>query len=83
VIAKNEMTFEVSLIGALKTRDSSGSMGSQMRCTVMLQNVASDNKKIARRVVGDSAFGVAWGGWVSFFKAVPLYLLLVGEACRP
>jgi hypothetical protein len=35
-------------------RESSGSMGSQMRCTAMLQKVAKDNKKIARRVVGES-----------------------------
>jgi hypothetical protein len=48
------MTREASLIGALKTRDNSGSIGSQMRCKAMLQNVASDNKKIARRVLGDS-----------------------------
>jgi hypothetical protein len=54
-MAKNEMTREASLMGASKTRDSSGSMGSQMRCKAMLQNVASDNKKIARRVVGDRA----------------------------
>jgi hypothetical protein len=26
-----------------------------MRCSAMLEKVASDNKKIARRVVGDSA----------------------------
>jgi hypothetical protein len=36
-----------------KTFDSSGSMGSQIRCKAMLQNVAKDNKKIARRVVGE------------------------------
>jgi hypothetical protein len=41
-------------MGALKMRESSGSMGSQMRCTAMLQKVAKDNKKIARRVVGES-----------------------------
>jgi hypothetical protein len=41
----------------------------------MLQNVASDNKKIARRVVGDSACVVAWDWCVLVFKAGPLYLL--------
>jgi hypothetical protein len=30
-------------------------MGSQMRCTAMLENVARDNTKIAWRVAGDSA----------------------------
>jgi hypothetical protein len=33
-------------------------MGSQMRCKAMLEKVASDSKKIARRVVGESVFGV-------------------------
>jgi hypothetical protein len=43
-----------------------------MRCTAMLQNVASDNKKIARRVVGDSVCVLVWGGLVVVFKAGPL-----------
>jgi hypothetical protein len=59
------MTCETSLMGASNTRDSSGSMGSQMRCSAMLEKVASDNKKIARRVVGERACEV--GVW--FFKA--------------
>jgi hypothetical protein len=42
-------------MGVPKIRDNSGSIGSQMRCTAMLQNVASDNKKIARWVGADSA----------------------------
>ena len=58
-MAKNEITRDASLMGALKMRESSGSMGSQMRCTAMLQKVAKDNKKIARRVVGESE----WEGW--------------------
>jgi len=36
-----------------------------MRCSAMLEKVASDNKKIARRVVGERACEV--GVW--FFKA--------------
>jgi hypothetical protein len=57
-------------MGALNSRDSSGSMGSQMRCTAMLENVAKDNRKIARRVAGDSS----WEGEIGFdFKAEPLY----------
>jgi hypothetical protein len=55
-------------MGASNTRDSSGSMGSQMRCRAMLEKVASDSKKIARRVVGERAREV--GMW--FFKAWPL-----------
>jgi hypothetical protein len=35
-----------------------------MRCKAMLEKVASDSKKIARRVVGDSACEEVW-----FFKA--------------
>jgi hypothetical protein len=46
-MAKNEMTCEASPIGAAKTRDNSGSMGSHMRCKAMLAKVASDSKKIA------------------------------------
>ncbi|BDU52905.1 hypothetical protein LINBF2_11400 [Limnohabitans sp. INBF002] len=69
-MAKNEMTCETSLIGAAKTRDSSGSMGSQMRCTDMLENVAKDNKKIARRVLGVNAWD---GGCEWDFKASRLY----------
>jgi hypothetical protein len=48
----------------------------------MLENVASDNKKIARRVEGDSARVVAseWGVFV--FKAVELYPLPARDACR-
>jgi hypothetical protein len=48
----------------------------------MLQNVASDNKKIARRVVGDSACVVASEGGIFVFKAVELYPLPVHVACR-
>lgn len=81
-MAKNEMTRAASLMGVPKTRESSGSMGSQMRCTAMLQKVASDNKKIARRVVGDSACVVALEGGVFVFKASELYPLPVYEACR-
>jgi hypothetical protein len=41
-----------------------------MRCTAMLENVAKDNRKIARRVAGDSSWeGVCEDG----FKARPLY----------
>lgn len=39
---------------------------------VMLANVASDNKKIARRLVGDSSLGLAGDGR-SVFKAWLLY----------
>jgi hypothetical protein len=59
------MTCDTSLMGASNTRDSSGSMGSQMRCRAMLEKVASDNKKIARRVVGERACVVMF--WL--FKA--------------
>jgi hypothetical protein len=58
------MTCDASLMGTSKTRDNSGSMGSQMRCKAMLEKVASDSKKIARRVVGDNACEE-----VLFFKA--------------
>jgi hypothetical protein len=69
-MAKKEMTLDTSLSGAAKKRDNSGSMGSQTRCKVMLENVASDNKKIARRVVGDSA---CEEGCEFDFKAISLY----------
>jgi hypothetical protein len=49
-----------------------------MRCKAMLQNVASDNKKIARRVLGDSVCE----GAVFVFKASRLYLLAVLRGCR-
>ncbi len=54
------MTCDASLMGTANTRDNSGSMGSQMRCKAMLEKVASDNKKIARRVLGDRACEEVW-----------------------
>jgi len=42
----------------------------------MLENVASDNKKIARRRVGESV----WGGRVLVFKARQLYLFCFAGA---
>ena len=67
-----EMTCAASLMGTLKTRESSGSMGSQMRCTAMLANVPKDNRKIARRVAGDSSWEVWEGVWCEV-KAWRLY----------
>ena len=69
-MAKTDMTWATSPIGALNSRDNSGSMGSQMRCTAMLENVAKDNKKIPRRVAGGRMWGEEIG---SVFKARPLY----------
>jgi hypothetical protein len=69
-MAKKEMTLDTSPMGASKKRESSGNIGSQTRCTAMLENVASDSKKIARRVVGDRALGE---GSELDFKASPLY----------
>ncbi len=34
------------------TRESSGSMASQMRCAAMLANVAKDSSRMVRRVAG-------------------------------
>jgi hypothetical protein len=45
-------------MGALKMRANSGSMGSQMRCTDMLQKVANESNKMALCVAGDSLFVV-------------------------
>jgi hypothetical protein len=46
--------YKRQLIGASNTLESSGSMGSQMRCTDMLEKVAKDSNKIARLVAGES-----------------------------
>jgi hypothetical protein len=48
----------------------------------MLQNVARDSKKIARRVAGDSAGVAASKGDVFVFKADSLYLFAVPKACH-
>jgi hypothetical protein len=45
-------------MGALKMRANSGSMGSQMRCTDMLQKVANESNNMALCVAGESLFGV-------------------------
>jgi hypothetical protein len=54
-------------MGALKTLANSGSIGSQMRCTDMLQKVAKESSKMARFVTGDRVSGVVW---VTVFKAL-------------
>jgi hypothetical protein len=53
-------------MGALKIRANSGSMGSQMRCTDMLQKVANESNKMARCVAADKALEEVepvWGKW--------------------
>jgi hypothetical protein len=50
-----DTTCATALMGASNTFDSSGSMGSQIRCTDMLEKVAKDSNKIARLVAGDKS----------------------------
>jgi hypothetical protein len=58
-------------MGASNTLDSSGSMGSQIRCTDMLEKVARDNNRIARLVAGERS----WSSEVVLaeFKTFELY----------
>lgn len=51
-----DTTCDTALIGASNTLDSSGSIGSQIRCTDMLEKVARDNNRIACLVAGERSW---------------------------
>ena len=58
-------------MGASNTLESSGSMGSQIRCTDMLEKVARDNNRIARLVAGESSWSRE--DVLAEFKTIELY----------
>jgi hypothetical protein len=70
-IANIETTCDTALMGASNTLDSSGSIGSQIRCTDMLEKVARDNNKIARLVAGESSWSRE--DVLAEFKTIELY----------
>ena len=66
-----DTTCDTALIGASNTLDSSGSIGSQIRCTDMLEKVARDNNRIARLVAGESSWSRE--DVLAEFKTIELY----------
>ena len=68
-----DTTCDTALIGASNTLDSSGSIGSQIRCTDMLEKVARDNNRIACLVAGERSWSMSREEGIAEFKTFELY----------